>query len=114
MAISRATNPSAPERFRPWAASADDVLRSLESRDTGLTREQVQSRRSEGGNSEAVRRAQPLAIFLRQFKSPLVLILVFAAAVSLATRDWVDAGIVLAIVLASAVLSFQQEYRRCG
>jgi Mg2+-importing ATPase len=50
-------------------------------------------------------------IFLRQFKSPLVLILVFAAVVSVLTRDWVDAAIVLVIVLASAALSFQQEYR---
>ena len=52
-----------------------------------------------------------MRLFVQQFKSPLVLILVFAALVSVLTRDWVDASIVLAIVLASAALSFQQEYR---
>jgi len=36
---------------------------------------------------------------------------VFAATVSVLTRDWVDAGIVLAIVLAGAALGFQQENR---
>ena len=47
---------------------------------------------------------------MRQFESPLVLILVFAAVVSLALRQWVDAGIVIAIVLGSGALGFWQEY----
>ena len=55
-------------------------------------------------------RTQALLIFLGQFKSPLVLILVFAALVSILTREWVDATILLAIIVASAILSFLQEY----
>jgi Mg2+-importing ATPase len=50
-------------------------------------------------------------LLLRQFESPLVLILVFAAAISLGLREWVDAAIILAIVLGSSLLSFFQEYR---
>ncbi|TAH51487.1 MAG: magnesium-translocating P-type ATPase [Betaproteobacteria bacterium] len=52
-----------------------------------------------------------LRLLLRQFESPLVLILVFGACVSLWLRQWVDAGIILAIVLGSALLGFAQEYR---
>ena len=52
-----------------------------------------------------------LAELLRQFESPLVLILVFAAAVSLVLRDWVEACIILAIVLGSTLLGFAQEHR---
>jgi len=52
-----------------------------------------------------------LEVLGAQFKSPLVLILVFAAAVSLATGDLLDASIVLVIIAASALLSFAQEYR---
>ena len=48
---------------------------------------------------------------LRQFESPLVLILIFAACISFVLRQWVDAGIVLAIVLGSTLLGFYQEYR---
>ena len=48
---------------------------------------------------------------LRQFASPLVLILLFGAAVSMALRDWVNATIILAIVLGSALLGFLQEHR---
>ena len=48
---------------------------------------------------------------LRQVGSPLVLILLFGAAISLFLREWVDAGIILAVVLGSTLLGFYQEYR---
>lgn len=65
-----------------------------------------------GPNSvEEAPRLSALRLLLRQFESPLVLILVFAASISLALHQWVDAGIILAIVLGSSLLSFFQEYR---
>lgn len=50
-------------------------------------------------------------MLLNQFKSPLVLILVFAAIISAIAGEWPDAVIVLAVVLGSATLGFVQEYR---
>lgn len=65
-----------------------------------------------GPNSvEEATRLGALRLLLRQFESPLVLILAFAAAISLALQQWVDAEIILAIVVGSALLSFFQEYR---
>ncbi len=52
-----------------------------------------------------------MGLFLNQFKSPLVLILIFAAIVSAFVREWTDAVIVLAVVLGSTLLGFVQEYR---
>jgi Mg2+-importing ATPase len=51
-----------------------------------------------------------LPLLARQFRSPLVLILVFAAAVAAALGDVGEAGIILFIVLSSALLGFFQEY----
>ena len=51
-----------------------------------------------------------MRLLLSQFKSPLVLILIFAAIVSGIVGEWVDASIVLAIVLGSTILGFVQEY----
>ena len=48
---------------------------------------------------------------LRQFKSPLVLILVFGGVVSATLREWLDAAIILAVVLGSCGLGFAQELR---
>jgi Mg2+-importing ATPase len=56
-------------------------------------------------------RLAPLALVSRQFASPLVLILVFGAAVSAVLATWVEAIIILAIVAGSAALGFAQEYR---
>ncbi|MBA8882092.1 Mg2+-importing ATPase [Phyllobacterium myrsinacearum] len=49
-------------------------------------------------------------IFARQFRSPLVLILVFAAGLSALVGEGNEAIIIATIVLASCVLSFTQEY----
>ena len=52
-----------------------------------------------------------MKLLARQFSSPLVLILMLGALFSLITRQWLDASIILAIVLGSAALGFWQEYR---
>lgn len=56
-------------------------------------------------------RASALALFVRQFNSPLVLILVFAASLAGLLREWLEAAIILAIVFGSTSLGFYQEYR---
>jgi Mg2+-importing ATPase len=67
--------------------------------------------RSRVGNGALHAMVQAMKLLLRQFASPLVLVLVFGAAVSAALGNWLDAGIILAIVLGSALLGFAQEYR---
>ena len=47
----------------------------------------------------------------RQLKSPLLLLLVFAAVMSLIAGEWSDAGIVLVIVVATVGIGYSREYR---
>ncbi len=79
----------------------------------GLASSQAQQRLAEQGPNEVdpARSAAALRLLAHQFASPLVLILVLAALVSLFLRNWADAGIILAIVLGSTLLGFTQEYR---
>ena len=95
------------------AADAADVLEKSASSADGLTSTEAAVRLAScGRNRLEVRREQAVwQTFAAQFKSPLVLILVFAAVVSMVTGEWVDALIVLAIIFASSVLGFVQEYR---
>src|SRR5690606_14868444 len=51
-----------------------------------------------------------LRAFARQFRSPLVLILIFAAVVSAFVGEGSESLIIALIVLASSLLSFTQEY----
>jgi Mg2+-importing ATPase len=95
-----------------WSQPAERVLATLESSFQGLTSAVAQRRLEEVGPNllRARERVTALRLFLAQLKSPLVLILVFAAVISLLTGEVVDAAIVLAIILASTILGFIQEY----
>jgi len=76
------------------------------------TSEAVARLRRHGANTvEDQPRVAALRLLLRQFESPLVLILVFGAVISIVLKDWVEASIILAIVLGSTLLGFTQEYR---
>ena len=99
------TKPSAPK------ASANPPVDSTAS--GGLTSaEAAQRLRQDGPNSLGSEgRRGPLAVLISQFASPLVLILVAASVISLAVGDRVEAGIILAIVVMSALLGFVQEAR---
>ncbi len=55
------------------------------------------------------KRSDAPALLLRQFTSPIVLILIAAAALSFALRDPTDSAIILGIVLISGLLGFWQE-----
>ncbi|MFN7223086.1 MAG: magnesium-translocating P-type ATPase [Paracoccaceae bacterium] len=96
-----------------WGEDATDVSVKLGGGLGGLSTDVATSRLATvGPNSvEDAPRLNALRLLLRQFESPLVLILAFAAVISLVLQQWVDAGIILAIVLGSSALSFFQEYR---
>jgi len=55
------------------------------------------------------KRAGSIALFLSQFKSPITLILLFAAGLSLFLHEHVDVLIIVAIVFISGILGFWQE-----
>ena len=81
--------------------------------DRGLTGEEARDRLLEFGANELAReqRVSPIALFLAQFKSTLIVILLIATVLSALLGEIVDAVIIAVIVLFCAVLSFVQEYR---
>jgi len=95
-----------------WSQPQEVALRQLEARPEGLTSAEAAERlRQYGPNAlRARKRVTAWGLFFGQFRSPIVLLLLFAAGLSWAVQDRTDALIVLGIVLASALLSFSQEY----
>ena len=98
-----------PEQF--WSADAEDVLRGLESGPDGLTAEEAARRLGVFGPNllKKSRKADSLTLLLGQFKSPIILILLFAAVMSYFLHDSVDALIIFVIIGASGLLGFWQE-----
>ena len=96
-----------------WSLQADAVLEGLSTAASGLSATEAEKRlEADGKNRLSKGRGEsPLRVFLRQFESPVTLLLLFATAVSFLMQDTTDALIIFAIVLFSAVLSFFQEYR---
>ena len=96
-----------------WSQDAAALSAALGSGPGGLSSEGAAAKlRLVGPNSvEDVSRLSAVRLLLRQFESPLVLILIFATVISLVLQQWVNSTIILAIVLGSTLLGFFQEYR---
>jgi Mg2+-importing ATPase len=94
-----------------WSLDADDVLTRLGASRQGLSAADAADRLREHGPNRLrpQARADTLALLAAQFRSPITLILIFAAVLSLATGDRADALIILLIILASGLLGFWQE-----
>jgi len=99
---------------KAWhSMSIEDVLESLKTGLNGLSEGEARRRLQEFGPNELVaeKKPSPLKLLLEQFKSILIIILVFATIFSALIGELIDAIVILVIVLASAGLSFIQEYR---
>src|SRR6266487_2215792 len=94
-----------------WSASADQVFKQLQTSQQGLTSNEAQLRLKRYGANllKPKKQASTLSLLLAQFKSPIILILLFAAGLSFFLQDAPDAIIILVIVLVSGLLSFWQE-----
>jgi len=96
-----------------WTLTTDQLLSALHTADTGIQQTDAESRLKQYGPNtlKAQRQTTAFGLLLSQFKSPLVLILIFASIVSAFVGEWTDAIIILAVVLGSTMLGFAQEYR---
>ncbi len=88
-----------------------DIFLLLESRPAGLSSGEVRQRQEIYGTNElqAETAVNPLLIFINQFKSFIIYILLFAVAFSLLISEYVDTLIILAILLVNAFIGFFQE-----
>jgi P-type Mg2+ transporter len=94
-----------------WHSDIQDLLGRLNATTKGLTSDEAGRRLATYGlNSlKPSHGGGTAALFLRQFKSPIILILLFAAGLSFYLHDSTNALIVIGIVAVSGGLSFWQE-----
>jgi Mg2+-importing ATPase len=95
-----------------WSRQLDELLAATVASAEGLSPEEAARRLARDGPNriEAVHAHRGLRLLLAQFRSPIVLILVAATALSMAVGDFADGSIILVIIAASGVLGFWQEY----
>jgi Mg2+-importing ATPase len=100
-----------PAAAASWQGTPEQVMARLGSGPAGLTGAEASARRARLGPTPLQRRQRTdaLSLLVRQFESPIVLILVFATIVSGVLGDATDAVIILSIIVLSGLLGFWQE-----
>ncbi|WP_129781975.1 magnesium-translocating P-type ATPase [Peristeroidobacter soli] len=95
-----------------WNQPVDQVCKQLGTGASGLSSDEAERRLRQYGRNElrASRTMSRLDILLRQFASPLLLLLLFAAIIAAATGELTDALIVSVILGASALIGYRREY----
>jgi len=94
-----------------WSIPASELLQQLQTSPEGLTSDEARGRLDRYGLNllKPKKKSDALTLLLSQFKSPIILILLFAAGLSLFLHDPTNAMIILVIVLVSGLLGFWQE-----
>ncbi|MTI33049.1 cation-translocating P-type ATPase [Xanthovirga aplysinae] len=96
-----------------YQSSIESLFQAFKSRHEGLSEEEVIERLEKYGKNELPKAEEPsrFRIFFRQFKSPLIYILIFAGLLSVSIGEWADASFIMAVVLINAVVGGYQEWK---
>lgn len=97
----------------PWTLDQKDLFSHYKTKEKGLADSQIDEHRSVYGKNviKTKRQRGPLQIFLSQFKSPLIFILIIAGVVTLFLREWIDACVIFLAIFVNAILGCYQESR---
>jgi Ca2+-transporting ATPase len=93
--------------------SRDHVMQYLQTSIEGLTQREANERLTVYGSNEikAEKGISRAATFTKQFKDPLIIILLVATAISAFVGELIDSTIIIAIVILAVTLAFIQEYK---
>ncbi len=96
-----------------YTKTVRETFDALKTSEKGLSQQEAEERLRIHGYNKIIedRRVHPIKIFLEQFKSPIVWILIAAMLVSFFVKEYTDFGVIAAIVLLNAILGFIQEYK---
>jgi len=93
--------------------SSTEVLSALNSSRPGLTENQAaELLRQFGPNDLKVKKkTPPVVVFFKQFLSPLIYVLIVAAVISIIAEHYIDAWVILGVLIANATIGYMQETR---
>src|SRR4030042_1024430 len=94
-----------------YNTGTDEALQALGSSRSGLTGAEAGDRLLRYGPNRLTgqKKTPPVLVFLQQFLSPLIYVLFVAAVISLVLGHFLDAGVVLGVLLLNAIIGFVQE-----
>ena len=95
-----------------YTQSVQDTLHDLNATSNGLTTSQAKQHIDHYGKNKLpeAKKSTLINIFFEQFKNPIIYVLLVAAIVSFAIKEFTDAGFILAVLLINAIIGSYQEY----
>ena len=95
-----------PALVEPHTPQIEDVLSALKASRHGLSRAEAADRLQRFGPNALPHTRPPsvFRVFLRQFSSPLIYVLLLAALVSMLIQEWSDAALIAAVLLVNAII----------
>ena len=96
-----------------YQLDAEAVFAEYSTRRGGLAASEVEERLHRYGPNSlpGEEGLSHLAVLLHQFKSPLIYILIVAAVVTAILKEYIDTGVIVAVVILNAVVGYFQEYK---
>ncbi len=96
-----------------YQLDASEVVKQLNTHDDGLSDDEAALRLKQYGPNQLIEeeRISRIAILIHQFTSPLIYILLIASVVTFFLHEYIDTGVILAVVILNAVIGYIQEYK---
>ena len=95
-----------------WDKTIEDVLKKTNSNTTGINQKQANQRLLLNGKNQIPKGKKKgiISIFLQQFKSPIILILIIAIIFSIIIKSYADAMFILVVIAINAIIGTTQEW----
>jgi len=96
----------------PWhTVEPDAIVLRLQTSPQGLSQDEARRRLERDGPNQLAETppTSPFVILLHQFRSLLIYILVAATLVTLLLEEFIDAGVIAAVLALNAIIGFTQE-----
>lgn len=98
----------------PWHTVGPDAIGvRLETSPQGLSQDEARRRLERDGPNQLAETppTNPVVVLLHQFRSPLIYILLAATLVTFVLGEYIDAGVIAAVLALNAIIGFTQERR---
>ena len=95
-----------------WNKSIDEVEKHFKTNKTGLTEQEAENRIKENGKNTIpkAKKETLLQIFIEQFKSPIIAILIVAAIFAILTKAHADSIFIFAVIIINSIIGTYQEW----
>ncbi|ODS35949.1 ATPase [Candidatus Altiarchaeales archaeon WOR_SM1_SCG] len=96
-----------------YQLDVSEIFKNLKTSEKGLTDREAEDRLIHYGLNKLAKGVDisKIHILLNQFKNPLIYILIIAAVVTFILQEYIDMGVILAVVIINAIIGYVQEFK---